>query len=454
MAPITSPTHIVTSFGPDGYQQYGKAFLESYVKYCDAPLTVYFETHQPHFSHPLVTFKDLFSIPRSREFLDAVGRLPAFGGVINGERNYRFDVAKFSRKVFAQWDAARGHTGKLFWFDADVEFAAPLPSQRLEQMLAGVFMVYMGRSNTHSCASFIGWDNQHADAERFWHAYYDTLITGQIFVQREWHDSYYLDVVRQVLQVSARNLSGHMRFGSRPGNVFDEVFRGYATHKKGNLKLRHGPARYAQLLQLIRQTSPRHILEVGTWNGGRAVEMVRASLGATYYGFDLFEEASPLTDAVEKNVKPHHTVEAVSGMLSAQGIPHHLFKGNSRETLSRFAAGRKPFVDFAYIDGGHSVETIRSDWEGVRKLMVPGGVVVFDDYYEALPPGELEKYGANKVLEGLRHQLLPAADPIVGGGLTRLAVVQVTREMLDSDSTGGVARPLPISKLNAAEVPA
>lgn len=437
MAPRTNHAHVVSSFGPDGYQQYGKAFLESYTRYCDAPLTVYFESHKPEFSHPLVTFKDLFSIPRSREFLDAVGRLPAFGGVINGERDYRFDVAKFSRKIFAQWAAAQGQEGPLFWFDADVEFTAILSSRKLVQMLDGVFMVYMGRSNMHSCASFIGWDNCHADAARFWQAYYDTLVTGQIFVQREWHDSYFLDVVRQTLQISARNLSGQLRFGRRPGNVFDEVFRSQATHKKGNIKLRHGPARYAQLLQLVRQTLPRHILEVGTWNGGRAVEMVRASLGATYYGFDLFEEASPLTDAVEKNVKPHHTVESVSKMLSAQSIPHHLFKGNSRDTLSSFAAGRKPFIDFAYIDGGHSVDTIRSDWDGVRQLMVPGGIVVFDDYYEDLPAGELEKYGANKVLEGLPHQLLPTADPIVGGGVTRLAVVQVTREMLDTPIQSG-----------------
>lgn len=428
---------VVTSFGPDGFEQYGKAFIESYVKYCDVPLVVYYEIQKPAISHPLITYRDLFSVPRSREFIDAVGKLPIFGGIINGERNYRYDIAKFSRKVFVQWDAARFHGGKLFWIDADVEFLAKLPSTFLSNMLDDVFMVWMGRSNSHSCASFLGWNNQHPDAQRFWQAYYDTLITGQIFVQREWHDSYYIDVVRETLKVSSRNLSGQLRFGSKPGNVFDEVFHGYATHKKGNLKFRHGPARYSSLLQLIRQVQPRHIMEIGTWNGGRAVEMVRASLGATYYGFDLFEAASPLTDAAEKCIKKHYTVESVHKMLSSQGIPNHLYKGNTRETLTRFSEGRKPFLDFCYIHGGHSVETIQSDWEYVRKLMIPGSIVVFDDYYDDVPISELEKYGSNKVLKNLPYQVLPTADPIAGGGVTRLAVVQVTGDLLNTPVNAG-----------------
>lgn len=428
----TNNLQIVTSFGPDGFEQYGKAFIESYVKFCDIPLIVYYENQRPAFSHPLITYKDLFLIPRSREFIDAVGKLPIFGGIINGERNYRYDVAKFSRKVFAQWDAARFHKGQLFWIDADVEFIANTPSTYFSNMLDDVFMVWMGRSNSHSCASFIGWNNQHPDAQRFWQAYYDTLISGQIFVQREWHDSYYLDVVREALNISSRNISAQLKFGSKPGNVFDEVFRGYATHKKGNLKYRHGPARFSSVLQLVRQIQPRHILEVGTWNGGRAVEMVRASLGATYYGFDLFEAASPLTDAAEKCVKEHFTMESVQNMLSSQGIPNHLYKGNTRETLVQFAKGRKPFVDFCYLHGGHSVETIHSDWESVRKLMIPGSVVVFDDYYEDVPPIELEKYGANKVLKSIPHQVLPTVDAVMSGGVARLAVVQVTQDMIES----------------------
>ncbi len=37
-------------------------------------------------------------------------------------------------------------------------------------------------------------------------------------------------------------------------------------------------------------------------------------------------------------------------------------------------------LDFVYIDGGHSYETVNSDWENVQKIMHPKTIVVFDDY--------------------------------------------------------------------------
>lgn len=416
---------VVSSFSPDGYELYGRRFLESYVKHCDVPLIVYYEAKIPDFSHPLIHFKDLYSIPTCREFLEIMAKLPVFSGIINNQRDFRYDVARFSRKVFAQWDAAQGDNGKLFWIDADVEFESRLPRVLLEKTLDGVFMAYLGRSLLYPCSSFVGWDNSHPDADGFWHAYYTTLVSGQILVQPEWHDAFYINAVRTALGVSSRDLTAHLKFGGRPGNVFSEFFRGIAAHKKGLLKNTNGPQRYEWLLELVRRKQPKHILEVGTWNGVRALEMIRASPGARYYGFDLFEEGTPELDSVEKNVKPHHSVQNVSAMLTAQGVPHELHKGNSRETLQAFGNGKTPFIDFAFIDGGHSVDTIRSDWECVRAVMAPGGLVVFDDYYEGLSPGDLDLYGANKVLEGLDYELLPPADPIVGGGTTRLAVVRI-----------------------------
>jgi hypothetical protein len=38
-------------------------------------------------------------------------------------------------------------------------------------------------------------------------------------------------------------------------------------------------------------------------------------------------------------------------------------------------------ADFIFIDGGHSFETISSDWKYTEELMGPGSVAIFDDYY-------------------------------------------------------------------------
>ncbi len=176
--------------------------------------------------------------------------------------------------------------------------------------------------------------------------------------------------------------------------------------------------RYEELLTLIYQNKPRRILEVGTWNGVRAMQM--CSWGAEYVGFDLFETASDVTDYDEKNVKKHHTAADVSKFLTASGVKHTLIKGNTRETLPMFFGSQ---VDFAFIDGGHSIETIASDWHYVSHIVRPGGVVVFDDYYEEIAT---DKWGANFIVDALGGAVLSqSADPIVGGGKTRIAWVTV-----------------------------
>ena len=172
--------------------------------------------------------------------------------------------------------------------------------------------------------------------------------------------------------------------------------------------------RYSYLLEMVAKHQPKAILEVGTWNGRRALEMLMASPDSKYYGFDLFEDASRVTDAEEKNVKPHYTLRSVRAYLD--GFDVELHKGNTRETLAAF---NKP-VDFVWLDGGHSVETIRSDWENVKRCLLPGAVVLFDDYYIDI---DTEKYGCNAIVRDLKHEVIDLADPVSGGGWVKIVRV-------------------------------
>jgi predicted O-methyltransferase YrrM len=173
--------------------------------------------------------------------------------------------------------------------------------------------------------------------------------------------------------------------------------------------------RYDKLLEAVREKQPKAILEVGTWNGGRAREMLNLCPDAKYYGFDLFEEASTKTDHEEMNVKPHYFMESVLERLS--GFDVQLYRGNTRETLKEF---NEP-VDFVWLDGGHSVETIQSDWDNIKRCLTPDAWVFFDDYYTG--PIDTEKYGCNKIVENLNYELLDDADPVRGGGWVRIARV-------------------------------
>jgi predicted O-methyltransferase YrrM len=180
--------------------------------------------------------------------------------------------------------------------------------------------------------------------------------------------------------------------------------------------------RYSQLNDLLKQRKPTSVLEVGTWNGDRAIQMMAAAKAFVYFGFDLFDGATEDDDEREFNVKPHFSAEDVRARLP---FPNKLYKGYSRYTLPIFLDQHGPGrVDFAYIDGGHSIETIQTDYDYVRKIVKPGGLIVFDDYYVEAPPERLENIGANKILEGIGDfTLLPDIDPVVEGFGVQLAYV-------------------------------
>jgi predicted O-methyltransferase YrrM len=173
--------------------------------------------------------------------------------------------------------------------------------------------------------------------------------------------------------------------------------------------------RYLQLLDAVRQKQPTAILEVGTWNGVRALEMLNLAPKARYYGFDLFEDATAETDRQEMNVKPHYYMEKVFERL--EGFDAHLYKGNTRETLKTF----NEKVDFVWLDGGHSIETIRSDWENVKRCLMPGAWVFFDDYYS--DGIDTSRMGCNEIVKDLKHEVLPEKDWVKGGG--RVQMVRV-----------------------------
>lgn len=202
------------------------------------------------------------------------------------------------------------------------------------------------------------------------------------------------------------------------------------------------PTRYAKILREIRLSKAKVILEVGTWNGDRAVEMMDEALRASnskvsYYGFDLFEDITPAKSKEEFNVKAPHAFESVEKKLSDwtrahPGTSFHLERGDTKKTLPDWVDWFKgsKFVDLAWIDGGHSVMTILSDWTNVRKVMKPWGVVLFDDYYLG-GPIDVSKVGSNGVVASIREEygwrteILEPGDPVSGGGIVKIVKVVV-----------------------------
>lgn len=421
------PIKLVTSMSRDMYEQFGKKMIESTIKHWPGELYVYFKgsENKPPKKYPGVTYKNLNTVPGFREFDQATSFFHVMRGQINNQYEYRTNVHTFAMKTFAQMDAAVDFDGLLFWIDADTFTVEDVSENWLRGIMADTYMAYMGRREWHSCASFVGWNCNHQHNVPFWSQYADLLMSGRFLLLEEWHDSFLNDVIREGMQIAAKDLADGLPLRKGPVNVFDAVFAGKAHHYKGNKK--KGPQRYAQLIELVRQLQPEVVVEIGTWNGNRAVEMAQAAPAMRYYGFDLFEEATPQTDEEEKNVKPHFDRWQVQEALIKSGVAASLVPGNTKESLPKFIALNPELkADLIYIDGGHAVETIRSDFENAKKMVKPGGVIVFDDYYVDMPEEDLDKWGANRVLEedGCLYERLPIVDPVVGGGGTQLAVVR------------------------------
>jgi uncharacterized Rossmann fold enzyme len=172
-------------------------------------------------------------------------------------------------------------------------------------------------------------------------------------------------------------------------------------------------------------------VEVGTYNGTRAVAIAEALFDAghkevRYLGFDTFQDGNDRV--AEWSHKDFPDEERVAGRLANYGevqarkglaFGFKLVRGNTLETLAPTMAelGERP--DFVYLDGGHSEETVRSDYEAVKHARY----VVFDD---VLDPEQGAPDGPYKVFNEVQAErtLIQTGDAYMGcTGKIKLGVV-------------------------------
>ena len=143
--------------------------------------------------------------------------------------------------------------------------------------------------------------------------------------------------------------------------------------------------RYEYLFEAIKKNKLKRIMEVGTWNGERALEMIETAKkynkaeDIEYYGFDLFDM---MTDEIfkEEVSKRPLSQEYIKGALEKTGAKIYLFKGFTKDTMPEVVSSL-PKMDLIFIDGGHHIDTIKNDWYYSQKIMDDNTVVIFDDYW-------------------------------------------------------------------------
>ena len=151
----------------------------------------------------------------------------------------------------------------------------------------------------------------------------------------------------------------------------------------------HFIGRYSYLPHYINKFKPETLLEVGTWTGQHAVEMIEVALKhqqfVRYYGFDLFDNITDeqiLTEQSKARCSLKETATRLQNLKNRYPgrVNFELIRGNTHDTLAKFKSIYP--VDFIFIDGGHSLSTINNDFFWTSQMMQPNKtIMLLDDYY-------------------------------------------------------------------------
>lgn len=179
--------------------------------------------------------------------------------------------------------------------------------------------------------------------------------------------------------------------------------------------------RFEYIWNWIEENKPEVILETGTWSGVHARKMLACG-AKRYVGFDVWDEGSDELDEIENNVKKRVAEKDVRESLKEFDV--ELIQGNTRMTLPQYVQGKDRFVDMAFLDGGHSKTTMRSDLLNIMKIMKPTGVIFLDDYYFNCPK---QGVGAQTIMGEINvpYLVLPKVDKAKDGSLIKIVRIDM-----------------------------
>lgn len=455
----------VTSFNKENYDVYAKKMLQSAVdnwNQDDFRLVVYYDGYgcQPYDKPDapeasFIEYRNLDLLKARNDFIQR--NKDKNGRFAEAPYNYRMDAIRFCHKVYAYTDLAyelidQENTGWLVWLDADTVTTTKFTAEDAAKILPDdTDVVHLGRIDIdYSETGFVGWNMGMHNAVSMLVDIRGAYDTDEVLAYREWTDSFVFERLLNIYKAHGTK-THNLSEGVRGLAVFENsVLKDYFIHNKGNLKHDkpkldtvskdiQGPKRYKQLADIVRNYSDGlssfSVVETGTWNGGRAIEMALAAFENVdtvhYRGFDLFEDATEETDKIELNIKEHNTYNAVSNRLrqfsqkmkeNGKGFTFTLYKGDTKKTMDSHHFND---VDLAYIDGGHSYDTVSSDYKYLRQVPV----VVFDDYYsfqekdKEVPEEHSGIINTFKKITKRNKYILPSSDITAFGSHVHLAVI-------------------------------
>lgn len=171
---------------------------------------------------------------------------------------------------------------------------------------------------------------------------------------------------------------------------------------------------FAKLCRLVGEQRPDTVLEIGTAEGG------------SWYAW--CELASPTAHLLSIDLPggPFGGTDIDLGILESYAQPDQrvgLFRGNSHDPDLREAVidSLDSTVDFLFIDGDHSYDGVKQDFEAYSPLVGPGGLVAFHDIVEhpTMPRVQVARFW-QEIREHYQHEEILSGAIWGGIGVLRL----------------------------------
>lgn len=170
----------------------------------------------------------------------------------------------------------------------------------------------------------------------------------------------------------------------------------------------------SKILELIEQHRPKVCVELGTWQGASAVPVARsiARWGGTLTCIDtwsgeLNEHGGSLPDKAP-----------VMLLSCARRIVEAGISANVRLVPAMTGDAAKVWaqpIDFLYIDADHSYDGVMADLAAWVPRVAPGGLIVGDDYGNAIYPGVKRAWDEYESTHGLTLTRFQSDPPAAQG---------------------------------------
>jgi radical SAM superfamily enzyme YgiQ (UPF0313 family)/GT2 family glycosyltransferase/cytochrome c-type biogenesis protein CcmH/NrfG/predicted O-methyltransferase YrrM len=153
---------------------------------------------------------------------------------------------------------------------------------------------------------------------------------------------------------------------------------------------------FVELLKIFRSLKPKYVLEIGTANGGTLFCFTKlAAPDATIISIDL--PNGPFGGGY-----PEHKIPLYRAFAGKNQVLHLIRKdSHSQETLTEvLKVLNGNYLDFLFIDGDHTYDGVKKDFEMYQSLVRTGGVIAFHDIVKHPPELRCE---VEKLWQQIKH---------------------------------------------------